>query len=280
MTRGRHRQSSSVRTTLPLVAVGALAVSGAALAILTSDTRLLRLGVSCSLAATVSVAALMRVRERDQIRELAVETSARRRDEAVFQEQLQGLRGVIDKLAAQVVDLREELAEVTAAHSAAVLLNTAPWRPAALTSEAFLTAAAALTAGPETAEESEVGSGAESAVEEPVAQEVPDEAAAGEPEPRPAGSLPHELRPVPLETASWSWFGVQRSDDDLAETAAAEDQTTDAEAEVAEVEAVDAEDDEEREAEPAVAAEARRLIDLTAHDDTQPLRLAGVRKQA
>src|SRR6266545_4315459 len=182
MTRGRHRQSSSSVATIPLAAVGALAVCSGALAIFGSDTRMLRLGVSGSLAAAVAIALLLRARERDQARELMFESSARRREEALFHDRLQSLGETVTKLSSEIVSLREELAEVTAAHSAAVLVATAPSRPSALTREAFLEAAAALGPGPERPLEMVLSAPSDDVV----------------PHLSPAPSLPMELRPVEL----------------------------------------------------------------------------------
>jgi hypothetical protein len=247
-----------------MAAVGALAVCSAALATFGSDTRLLRLGVSCSLAAAVSTAALLRAREREQARELSVESSGRRLEQAEFQQQIKGLGGVVDKLNAEIVTLREELAEVTAAHAAALLVKTAPARPTSLTREAFAEAAAALAAGPER-------SGASKPVERLATELRPIELALAAAVVKPAPKAEPE-EPVAAEAEEAQ---VAEADEPTVvqaeEPATADDEPKDQPPEQPEDEPGDQVGDE---AEPA------QVIDLTAHDDTQPLRLAGVRKRA
>ena len=294
---------------LPLAAVGALAVCSGALAIFGSDTRLLRLGVSGSVAAAVAIALLLRARERDQARELLAETSARRREETLLHGRLRDMDDTVTKLSSEIVALREELAEVTAAHSAAVLVNTARSRPLALTREAFLEAAAAL--GPGSERPVELVSVAPS---DEVVRDL-----------RPAPQLPMDLRPVelapvwPVEparteaTQTTQPAAEQPTAEPAVDQLVAEPRAT-AEPAADQLAAVQlaavqpaAEPSatpeptvvqptaEQLTAEPGATAEPAaeqegvsevadhedvKVIDLTAEDDTQPLRLAEVRKRA
>jgi hypothetical protein len=243
---------------MPLAAVGALAVCGATLAMVGSDTRLLRLGVSCSLAATVSVTVLLRARERDHAREAAENAAAHRREEAHLQNEVEELDAAVERLTGELASVRKELAEVTVAHSAALLARVAP-APAALSRDEFLEGAAALGDGPESA----------AALESAALESEPVDADSVEAGPAVRPMVPEpplELRPIELASIRAFRNGTEQRTDEPELTEAAADPAAG-----------------QPDSEPAPAEEERtkaKVIDLTAHDDTQPLHIPEIRKRA
>jgi hypothetical protein len=114
MTRGRHRQPSSKRSIVPLAAVGVLAATGALLALVDplsgGGPMVFRLGLVATCALAGVLAAVLWRREQQHAQAQAVEASARRRDQSLFQGQLDALQETISALREQVEQTRLESA--------------------------------------------------------------------------------------------------------------------------------------------------------------------------
>jgi hypothetical protein len=92
---------------IPLIAAGSLVAGGAAAGLVSPEPGMAWVGISCSLAATVGVAALLRTRNRGRLRELALECSTRRRQAVELAGRVAALRAVVDELTAEVERLRD-----------------------------------------------------------------------------------------------------------------------------------------------------------------------------
>jgi hypothetical protein len=86
--------------------VGALAVIGAVLVFTTSDALVLRTALVGSILVAVGLLVQLRHREAEHVRAMNDETTARRREQSLFQGELDALRENLAALTAQIAQLR------------------------------------------------------------------------------------------------------------------------------------------------------------------------------
>jgi hypothetical protein len=307
MARGRHRNSSPLRRSLPSLAVTSLACACAAGAWLSDDQVLLRVVVGAAAAATFAGAVLLRKRDRAAEKEISRLQTLRARLEFQSEEKIAELEGDLEEFrqlrtryARMLNAKRSELAGLRSEHAAllrryataeaeraaaleAARLAQAPEpEPSPLTPAAYVRANAALDAlarnaavqrRAEQAAAREDGAGAEQAVQHR----------------RPEGVGPDALRPAQRQAPAAAVVGPQ---DEHARTTAESSgfdffgaRRAALPAPVAPVAALPGAVPAERPAEDladVVGEEVThepngRVIDLTEHDETEPLDLRELR---
>jgi|GEM_PF-4507620 len=107
MRRARHRHSTVCRS-LALLTVGLLATAGTAIAVLTGSTQVLRWAVTASWLVALAIATYAALRGRRYLRDAAVAESTRRREQSLFNEQLEELQAGIETLTASLSRLNSE----------------------------------------------------------------------------------------------------------------------------------------------------------------------------
>ncbi|MEY9847612.1 hypothetical protein [Streptacidiphilus sp. MAP5-3] len=123
MSRGRHRQASSLRRTLPSLACTVLALAALAAALLTNSLTVQRVLVISVAVGACATAALLRQRERAAELDLAAEQSARTRDQERFEDRIAELEyqsevaeEQVKRLERRVLAHRSQVAQAEAAN--------------------------------------------------------------------------------------------------------------------------------------------------------------------
>ncbi|MBF9073547.1 hypothetical protein [Streptacidiphilus fuscans] len=124
MSRGRHRQASSLRRTLPSLASTVLALAALAAALLTNSLTVQRVLVISVAVGACAIAALLRQRDRAAELDVVAEQSARTRDQERFEERIAELEyqsevaeEQVKRLERRVLAHRSQVAQAEAANA-------------------------------------------------------------------------------------------------------------------------------------------------------------------